>query len=632
MPDAGFAHRFAHKMPFGATLLDGGGVAFRLWAPDAARVELALEGGATPRLLPMEKRGKGWFELTVADAGPGTRYRFRPETDKGKGLLVPDPASRWQPFDVHGPSVVVDPRAYSWNNPEFRGRPWEETILYELHVGTFTPEGTYRAAMDKLDHLESLGVTAVELLPLAEFAGRRGWGYDGVQLFAPESGYGGPDELKALVDAIHERGMTAWLDVVYNHFGPEGNYLHAYASCFFTRRHATPWGPAVNVGGKQGRPVRDFLIHNALYWLEEYRFDGLRLDAVQEIRDESEPHFLRELAETVKARLPDRHVHLVLENDLNQARWLERDGEGRPRLYAGQWNDDWHHSAHLLATGEDGGYYADHAGDPAGDFLKALTRGFTYEGARSAYRGRDRGEPGAHLTPTSFVNYLQNHDQVGNRPRGDRLTALAEPRAVRALTAILLLQPHIPMLWMGQEWGAPEPFLFFCDFHGDLAEGVRRGRKQDFRSFHHFEPQIEGAPDPLDEATFSASRLDWGRLTREEHEDWLAYHSVLLQLRRTALVPRLAGMGNTATEGVRLGDRALRVAWTLADGEVLTLLANLGPEPHGGFPQPAGDLLFESEEGAADALMAGGDALPGWTALWFLTLGEGKGRSRAKKG
>ncbi|WP_404326320.1 alpha-amylase family glycosyl hydrolase [Aerophototrophica crusticola] len=364
--------RVAHAMPFGAEVRPDGTTRFRLWAPSVEGVELVLGEGAQERVHAMEPQGEGWFEA-VRPAPAGCHYRFQlPD-----GMRVPDPASRHQAQDVHGPSTVIDPRAYRWRMPGFPGRPWEETVLYELHVGTFTPEGTFAAIQDKLDHLEMLGVTAVELMPVADFPGRRGWGYDGVLPFAPEAAYGTPDELKALVDCIHERGMTVFLDVVYNHFGPEGNYLHAYAKPFFGGGD-TPWGPAIDYGQ---RPVRDFALHNALYWLEEYRFDGLRLDAVQEIRDASDPDLLDELAALVRERFPDRHVHLVLENDLNSARRLDRGKHGKVKRYAGQWNDDWHHAAQALLTGEDGGYYQDVHPDPAATLVKAATDGFAYQGS-----------------------------------------------------------------------------------------------------------------------------------------------------------------------------------------------------------------------------------------------------------
>ena len=409
--------RRVHRMPFGAETLSSGGTRFRLWAPAVPAVTLCLDGGPAHTMIPI---GGGWFEVTAAEARPGSRYRFRlPD-----GVLVPDPASRHQPEDVHGPSEVVDPEAFDWTDAGWRGRPFEEAVFYELHVGAFAPAGTFDGVATQLDRLARLGVTAIELMPLAEMPGRRGWGYDGVYPFAPEASYGTPAALKRLVCAAHARDLMVFVDVVYNHFGPEGNYLARYAPQFFTPRHRTPWGDAIDFEGPDARVVRDFVVHNALYWLEEFHADGLRLDAVHAIHDASEPDIVVELAETVHRTLrPDRQVHLVLENDRNQAHFLARAPDGRARWYAAQWNDDAHHAFHVLLTGERNGYYADYADEPAARLGRALAEGFVHQGEPSPFRGgAARGEPSAHLPPTAFVTFLQNHDQVGNRALGDRLT------------------------------------------------------------------------------------------------------------------------------------------------------------------------------------------------------------------
>jgi maltooligosyltrehalose trehalohydrolase len=572
------AGRFSHEMPFGAALEADGSVRFRLWAPAQNSVSLLLESGAGEKVLPMILRDGGWFQLTTEFARVGTCYRFRLDD----GFRVPDPASRFQPEDVHGASEVIDPREHVWRHDSWVGRPWEETVLYEAHLGGFSPGGDFDGARRKLDHLARLGITALELMPLADFAGRRNWGYDGVLPFAPASAYGGPRQLKTLIDEAHGRGIMVFLDVVYNHFGPSGNYLRLYAPSFFTARHKTPWGEAINFEGEDGKAVRDFFIHNALYWLEEYRFDGLRFDAVHAILDDSRPDILEELATTVRQTIdPRRQVHLVLENDDNKARYLARDAAGRPRLYNAQWNDDLHHAAHVILTGEKEGYYADYAEAPVARLARGLAEGFIYQGEGSPFRaGAPRGEPSAHLPPTSFVAFLQNHDQIGNRALGDRLAALAEPAARHALTAILLLSPQIPLLFMGEEWQSRRPFLFFCNFADELARAVREGRRREFARFAEFgDPAArERIPDPNAVATFETSRLDWSEAEHLEKKDELALTERLLALRRRLLVPRLAAMpGGGASHAV--AGEALYVRWPLGDGGWLHLAANLSPRP-----------------------------------------------------
>ena len=397
-----------------------------------------------------------------------------------------DPASRYQPEDVHGPSEVVDPAAFAWTDLEWQGRPWKEAVLYEMHIGAFTPEGTFGAAVTKLDYLLELGVTAIEIMPVGDFPGRRDWGYDGALSYAPDASYGRPEELKALVDAAHARGLMVLLDVVYNHFGPEGSFLKAIAPQFFTERYKTPWGEAINMDGDGSGPVREYFIHNALYWIEEFHFDGLRFDAVHAILDDSPRHLLEELAERVRSAFPGDHVHLILENEENQASRLARDSTGRPRWYTAQWNDDLHHVLHVAVTGELAGYYGDYIGRPE-KLGRALAEGFAFQGEVMPYRGGPRGEPSGALPPTAFVAFAQNHDQVGNRAFGDRLSAIASPEAVRAVGAVYLLLPQIPMLFMGEEWGAAQPFPFFCDFGPDLAQAVRKGRREEFARFPEFE-------------------------------------------------------------------------------------------------------------------------------------------------
>jgi len=580
-------------MPFGAEVQEDGTVRFRLWAPAVRKVDLVLEGHG---LLPMEPQDGGWFILTTGSARPGSLYRFSVD---GKAE-VPDPASRSNPRDVYGPSRVVDPEAFDWADGGWRGRPWEEAVLYELHVGTFSPEGTFAGVTRRLDHLAELGVTGIELMPLAEFPGGRGWGYDGVLFYAPESSYGTPEELKELVQAAHARGLMVLLDVVYNHFGPEGNYLHLYAPQFFTTRHHTPWGSALDLDGPSSRPIRDFLIHNALYWLEEFRLDGLRFDSVGHLFDSSEPHLLKELAEAV-GRGPgrERHVHLVLEHGLNEARYLERDGDGRSRWYTAQWNDDYHHACHHLLTGEAGGYYADYADAPGRHLARCLSEGFAYQGERSGYwEGVPRGEPSGHLPPAAFVTFLQNHDQAGNRAFGERIGMLAEPQALKAAVELTLLAPFPPLLFMGEEFRAATPFLFFCDFGPELAAAVRKGRTEFFQRFHAVE--TSPLPDPNAVETFRRSVLDW----KNADEGWLAFYRELLDLRRREIAPRLKGMkGGQAPAHVQGG--LIRMRWKMGDGSRLGLAANLSREDASGAALPPGRLLR-------------GSTLGPWSVIWTL--------------
>ncbi len=590
-----------HRMPFGAELRGDGTTRFRLWAPAAPEIMLQMPERGFDQ--PMAVGQDGWHELiTAADAGD--RYRFvLPD-----GRAVADPASRCQAEDADGPSVVVDPSAYRWRHADWGGRPWHETVLYELHVGTFTGEGTYAAAAARLPYLADLGITAVELMPLADFPGSRNWGYDGVLPFAPDRAYGTPDELKALIDAAHGLGLMVFLDVVDNHFGPEGNFLGRYAPQFYTDDFPTPWGSAINFSDPN---VRSFYRHNALYWLDEYRFDGLRFDAVHAIIDPSETHFLVELSRAVRASLP-RQVHLVLENEHNQAAFLRHDPKLDRRLFDAQWNDDLHHAAHALITGEDGGYYADFADGAADRLRRALAEGFVYQGEPSRHQGgKRRGEPSADLPPTAFVGFLQNHDQIGNRALGERLTQLAPPEAVAACRAVLLLSPQIPLLFMGEEWAASTPFLYFCEFHGELAQAVRDGRRREFAAFF---AHAEDVPDPLAEATFAASRLKWGEIEDPAHAAALAQTRNLLRLRSREIMPRLVGEEVRVLREQSLGPRAFAIAWRLADGSELGLTANLGPDGLDRAEPRSGSILYATHDHRNGALAP-------WSVTWELRHG-----------
>jgi maltooligosyltrehalose trehalohydrolase len=563
--------------------------------------------------IAMAAQGEGWYEARVAQSPPGTRYAYRIDGARE----VPDPASRWNPDGVHAPSAVVDPLAYPWRDGHWRGRPWEEAVVYELHVGAFTPAGSFAGVAERLRYLAELGVTALELMPVAAFAGRRNWGYDGVLPFAPAAAYGEPDDLRRLVDSAHAHGLMVLLDVVYNHFGPEGNYLHAYAPQFFDPRRATPWGAALDFDAQRRRPVRDFFIHNALYWLEEFHLDGLRLDAVHAIADDSQPHIVAEIAQRVRQRYDgEREVHLVLENDRNEAGLLRRDAGGRPLLATAQWNEDLHHALHVIATGEADGYYGDYAASPVASLGRALAEGFVYQGEPSAYRGgAPRGEASAGLPAGAFVAFAQNHDQIGNRALGERLAALAAADAVHAVTACAWLAPSPPLLFMGEEFGASTPFLFFCDFHGELAAAVTRGRRDEFARFAAFADARarEAIPDPNAEATFLASRLDWREAESAQGRENLERCRRWLELRRRHVLPfaRDAAGGRWQVHG----ERVLRVAWSGRGGRALHLLANLSPRTAAGVTAPSGERVFATD-GLALAPGTSGELPPFGVALF----------------
>jgi maltooligosyltrehalose trehalohydrolase len=597
-----------HLMPFGTQVLEDGRVSFRLWAPGSNKVTLCIEPGTSELLIPMERRPDGWFEVTTDAANPGSRYLFKVNDD----MRVPDPASRFNPQDVHGPSEVIAPQSFPWVDTHWKGRPWEEAVVYELHVGTFTPEGTFKALKEKLDYFVELGVTAIELMPVADFPGARNWGYDGVLLYAPDSTYGRPDDLKDLIQTAHEKGLMVLLDVVYNHFGPDGNYLHVYAPQFFKEEH-TPWGAAINYDREHSATVREFFIHNALFWLHEYRFDGLRLDAVHSILDHGERHILDELAERVHASIgQERHMHLVLENDLNQACFLERPGR-----YTAQWNDDFHHALHVLLTGE---HDEDFSDKPMQHLIRCLSEGFAYQGENSVHRfGVRRGSPSAHLPASAFVPFLQNHDQIGNRAFGERITELVGPRPLRAGMAVMLLAPHTPLLFMGEEYGEKTRFTFFCDWPPEQAQLVRDGRRKEFADkypeFNDPEAQKQ-IPDPSHPDTFLKCKLDWSSLERPEHQAWLAYYQDLLLLRKERVVPHLPGLQGSNTHVRMLDTRSAHIEWRLGDGTRLHLIVNLSSIPVLNVASPPAPLLFTSEGDVAPSLNAG--TLPPWSVAWYL--------------
>lgn len=559
-------------MKWGPEPLAGGGTRFAIWAPGVDALTLEIEGAAP---VPMTPEAEGWFAADT-DAAPGRHYRFRlPD-----GTAVPDPASRAQAGAVHGWSVVTDPAAYAWRETGWRGRPWTQAVIQEVHVGVL---GGYAGVVERLDDIAATGFTAIELMPLAATGGTRNWGYDGVLPYAPNAAYGSPDDLKALVDAAHARGLMVFLDVVYNHFGPDGNYLPAYAPDFFRADVQTPWGGAIDFSRE---PVARFFIDNALYWLGEMGFDGLRLDAVHAIGDDA---FLDRLAREVRGAFPDRHVHLVLENEHN-------DPDRLAGAYDAQWNDDFHNVLHVLLTGETHGYYRDFADAPEAMLARCLAEGFIYQGQGSPnQKGKPRGAPSGHLSPIRFVSFLQNHDQIGNRALGERLTRLTDPARLRAATALLLLCPQIPLTFMGDEHGSDAPFLFFTDFHDDLADAVRNGRRAEFAGHPGFgdEEAREAIPDPNARSTFEASRP----LPGPDAAAWQALYRQLLTIRRDRIVPLLDDAMAIEAEGI--GDRAARARWRLG-AQVLTLAINLGDEA--AAVTGDGDTLF--------ALGDVGDTLP----------------------
>lgn len=554
--------RTLETWPHGAIMLDAQHTRFALWAPDAFYVSVELENGKSIAMLP---QADGWFETEIA-CPAGTRYRFNIDGE----VDVPDPASRAQASDVHGWSLVVDPLAYQWRHSQWQGRPWHEAVIYELHVGAM---GGYAGVEKHLPRLAELGVTAIELMPLAQFPGERNWGYDGVLPYAPQASYGTPDQLKHLIDSAHEHGLAVILDVVYNHFGPDGNYLGQYAKGFFQEDVHTPWGAGIDF---DRREVRDFFLDNALMWLLEYRFDGLRLDAVHAIDN---PDFLKQLAHRVREQIDTgRHVWLMLENELNQASLLQHD-------FDAQWNDDFHNVLHVLLTGETDAYYSDFAEEPTAKLARCLGEGFIFQGHTTRH-GHERGEPSGHLPPSAFVAFLQNHDQIGNRALGERLHQLCSPQALNAATTLLLLSPMIPLMFMGDEVNASEPFLFFTDHHGELAEAVREGRRNEFADFAAFKDpeRRERIPDPNDATTFEQSAPSF---TDNPHAQ---LYRQLLNLRHQHIVPHLPG--SLALGAQVLAEGAVSARWRLGNGSLLQIDLNLSAAP---LDHPAaGAVLFET--------------------------------------
>jgi maltooligosyltrehalose trehalohydrolase len=499
---------------------------FRLWAPRPERVEVLCG----KRRLRMKPLGRGWWRLPVDEAAPGSDYAFSLDG----GAPRPDPRSAFQPFGIDGPSRLVDHDAFQWRDGGWRGVALSRAVLYELHVGTFSTEGTFDGAIERLEHLVALGIDVIEIMPVAEFSGRRGWGYDGVGLFAPHHHYGGPDGLKRLIDACHARGLGVVLDVVYNHLGPAGNYLAEFGP-YFSDRHRTHWGDGVNFDGPGSEEVRRFVIDNALMWLRDYHCDGLRLDAVQAIVDDSATHVLAALTAEVAALAGHlgRPLSLMAESDRDDPKLVARRDAGGYGLDAA-WADDWHHALHAALTGERRGYYADFGSIPL--LANALRQAWVYDGPWSEHRERVHGRRPSGLSGRQFVVFTQNHDQVGNRAVGERSSVLMNGGRLRIAAALLLTSPFVPMIFQGEEWGASKPFQYFTD-HADpaLARAVSEGRRSEFAAFGW---RPDAVPDPQDPATFERSKLDWSEATRGSHADLLSWYRELIALRRR--VPALS--------------------------------------------------------------------------------------------
>jgi maltooligosyltrehalose trehalohydrolase len=595
------------------TLLPREGVQFRVWAPIRKKVEAVVDG----RRFPLKRDAEGYFSGVAKSAQAGSLYQFQLDDD---GRPYPDPESRFQPDGPHGPSQVIDPSAYEWNDSAWRGPSPRGQVVYEMHIGTFTPEGTWNAARAELRELASVGITMLEVMPIAEFSGRWGWGYDGVDLFAPTRLYGSPEDAKRFIDEAHAIGIAVILDVVYNHFGPDGNYLNAFAPQFFTDKFENDWGEAIDFSRNQ---VRDFYIRNAVYWMEEFHFDGLRLDATQDLHDLSDEHILAAMTKRVREAVAPRKVFIVAENE-PQNTCLIRD-YGLDAM----WNDDLHHAALTALTGRNEAYYTDYKATPQ-EFVSAAKYGYLYQGQWYSWQKKRRGTPALDLEPWNFVTFLQNHDQVANSARGERPNTLANPSLYCAMTAFLILAPGTPMLFQGQEFGATTPFLFFCDHGKDLARQVRKGRARflsQFRSLAQKEIQ-KTLPDPNDPDVFQRSRLDFGERLRNR----AAYdlHKDLLRLRHED--PVFSNLRRGGIDGAVLSHHAFALRYFNAEHGDRLLIVNTGadlhlnPAPEPLLAPPPGSrwkVLFSSEHpkyGGNGTFPPDTDEnwrIPGYSALAF---------------
>jgi maltooligosyltrehalose trehalohydrolase len=580
------------RLPVGAEVQPGGGVHFRVWTPQRRRVDVVLDEGTGSFALQAEEGG--YFSAFVPSARSGTRYRYRLDGEK---QLYPDPASRFQPEGPHGPSEVIDPSAFHWTDQDWPGVHIAGQVLYEMHIGTFTREGTWAAAARELPELAKVGVTVLEIMPLADFPGRFGWGYDGVSLFAPTRLYGTPDDVRRFIDQAHNLGLAVIHDVVYNHLGPDGNYLGAFSEDYVSKRYKTEWGEALNYDGANAGPVREFFAANAAYWIEEFHFDGLRLDATQSIFDSSEEHILGVITRAVREAAGERSTLIVAENEPQHVRLVRPPEQGGYGMDA-VWNDDFHHSARVALTGRGEAYLTDYLGKPQ-EFVTMAKRGFLYQGQYYKWQKKRRGTLTTGVPPTAFITFLENHDQVSNTGYGMRPRHLASPGRHRALTALCLLSPGTPMLFQGQEFASSRPFLFFADHKPDLAKLVHRGRKEFLRQFPSIaDPAVQGQiPDPADPATFERCKLDFSE--RTTHAQAYALHKDLLRLRREDPVFRAQRPGGV--DGAVLGEEAFVLRFFGEDGDDRLLLVNLGRDLH---LWPADEPLLAPGEGES------------WEVLW----------------
>jgi maltooligosyltrehalose trehalohydrolase len=592
----------SRNLPVGAEVQPEGGVHFRVWAPRRRSVSVVFEGGpATNKQIRLESEGSGYFSGLAAAAGSATLYRYR--LDEGKSY--PDPASRFQPEGPHGPSQVVDPSSFRWTDQRWHGCPLDGQIIYEMHIGTFTPEGTWTSAVRELPTLADLGVTVLEVMPVAAFPGRFGWGYDGVDLFAPTRLYGTPDDFRQFVDRAHALGMGVILDVVYNHLGPDGCYLREFAPAYFTDRHKNEWGEAINFDGEDSAPVREFFIANAGYWIDEFHLDGLRLDATQQIFDASSDNIMTALGRRVREAAGARATIIVAENEAQHVRLVRPVSQGGYGLDM-LWNDDYHHSAMTALSGHNEAYYTDYQGTPQ-EFISAAKWGYLFQGQRYKWQKSPRGAPSMGLEPSAFVNFLQNHDQVANSALGLRCHKLASPGHVRALTALTILMPGTPMLFQGQEFAAASPFLFFADHGPELAHSVRKGRAKFLAQFPSVAlPEIQARLfDPGNIETFERCWLDHSERTR--NAEVFAFHRDLIRMRRTDSILRAPKRGSY--DGAVLGSEALVLRWFGGNEGDRLLLVNLGRDLHlDTTPEP---LLAPSEDAIWQVRLSSEDPLYG---------------------